>query len=266
MRLLSILFILLLLSFHSFSKDKTVSEYRYSLSGFGFSQQKLTFLSPVFYNGYSLVSTNGKVQTTKDRINSFVTEFNMDYNSNKHDSYFYSMGFDLTYNKYYLLTIKDYPKSFPRLFIGWGYWLDSEIYLKPSNTNNPLYYNLNNMACFTFCCEQKYQKVKISCEFNFTFFGIYSGSEYSSGLPYFIYEKDAGFFQAFDIGSFGMNPQSSHKLNVDFKLNAKRGMRSVRFQYEINGTLFSLNNNVKHNTFHVFKIGYLFNTVDYEHK
>ena len=266
MRLLSILFILLLLSFHSLSKDKTVSEYRYSLSGFGFSQQKLTFLSPVFYNGYSLVSTNGKVQTTKDRINSFVTEFNMDYNSNKNNSYFYSMGFDLTYNKYYLLTIKDYPKSFPRLFIGWGYWLDSEIYLKPSNTNNPLYYNFNNLFCLSLYCEKKYQKVVISDEFNYPLTGLLSGSEYSSSLPYFFNEKDASFFQAFDVGCFWKNLQVSNKLNVDYKMKTEKGLRTIRFQYEIHATLLKLNNNLKHNVFHVFKIGYLFNTVDYEHK
>jgi hypothetical protein len=255
----------LILSIQSFSKDKILTEYQYSLSGIGFSQQKISFLSPVFYNGFSLVGSSGKVKASHNRIASFSTAFNVDFNSNEHNNNIYSFGFDLFYNKYYLINLKDYPKAYPNMFIGWGYWFDSDIYVKPDNTNNPLYYNLNNLFCLSFCLEKKFPKVKISYELNVPFAGIYSGSEYSSSLPYFITEKDASFFQAFDLGSFKKNTQMENKLNVDLKINTKKGFRTIRIQYTLSGEKLLLNNNIKHNTFHVFKIGYLFNKIDYEH-
>lgn len=265
MKVASIFLSLFLVSIHSFSKDKLITEYRYSLSGIGFSQQKISFLSPVFYKGLSFVETRGNVKVSNKRINTFVSEFNVDINYNKFNRIIYSLGYDFKYDKYYLLTIKDYPKSFPNLYVGWGYWFDTEFYIKPDNTNNPLYYNLNNLFCLSLYCEKKYQKIKISDELNFPLVGLYSGSEYSNSLPYFFTEKDASFFQAFDIGCFWKNLQASNKLNIDYKMKTKKGLRTIRFQYEICSSLLHLNNNVKHNTFHVFKIGYLFNKVDYEH-
>jgi hypothetical protein len=261
----TILLLFLLISIQSFSKDKILTEYQYSLSGIGFSQQKISFLSPIFYNGFSIVSTKGKVKTTHNGITSFTNEFNVDFNSNEHNNKIYSFGFNLFYNKYYLINLKDYPKAYPNMFIGWGYWFDSDIFVKPDNTNNPLYYNLNNLFCLSFCLEKKFSKVKISYELNVPFAGIYSGSEYSSSLPYFITEKDASFFQAFDFGSFKKNTQMENKLNIDLKINTKKGIRTIRFQYMLSGEKLFLNNNLKHNTFHVFKIGYLFNKIDYEH-
>jgi len=265
MKFLCILFLFSFISINSFSKDKLLVDYQYTLNGLGLSQQKISFLSPVFYEGYSFVSTKGKVRSSNDRIASLVTEFNFDLNFNDHNSNFSSMGYDFRFSKYYLLTLKDYPKTFPKLFVGWGYWFDSDIYFKTYNTNNPLYYNFNNMFCLSFYGETKYKSVKISDELNVPFIGIYSGSEYSSSLPYFINEEDASFFQAFDIGSFGKNLQASNKLNIDYNLKTKKGLRTFRFQYEIFSTVLNLNNNLKHNTFHVFKIGYLFNKNDYEH-
>jgi len=264
-KVICVLLLFLLISTNSFSKEKIVTEYQYYLSGIGFSQQKISFLSPVFYNGFSFVNTKGKVKVSKNRINTFVSEFNLDFNLNKHNRIIYSLGYEFKFDKYYLLTIKDYPKSFPSLFVGWCYWFDSEFYVKPDNTNNPLYYNLNNLFCLSLYCEKKYQKVKISYGLNVPFIGIYSGSEYSSSLPYFVTEKNATFFQAFDIGSFKRNIQMNHSFNVDFKINTKKTIRTFRFQYEIDVALLSLNNNIKHNTFHLFKIGYLFNISNYEH-
>lgn len=265
MKIIPIIFMLSLLSICSFSKDKIVTEYQYSLSGLGFGQQKVSFLSPIFYNASSLVSSRGNVKATKNRISIFDTETDIGINYNKAGSTFYSFDFDLSYSKYYLLKIKDYPASFPDLYAGWGYWLNTDFYIKPDNTNNPFYYNFNNLVCFGIYCEKKIQKVKISNEFRLSIFGIFSGSEYSSGLPYFLTEEDASFFQAFDIGSFKTDCRGSNKLNVDFRMNTKKKVRTFRLQYEINSSVLSLNGNIKHNTFHIFKIGYLYNLSNYEH-
>lgn len=264
MKVIFILPIFLLIYIHSFSKEKLLIDYKYSLSGLGFSQQKISFLSPVFYNGYSFVSSKGKVKSSFNRITSFATEFNIDFNFNDENSNIFSTGYDFRFNKYYLLTLKDYPKRFPKLFVGWGYWTDNDIYIKTTNTNNPLYYNLNNMFCFSFYGEKEYKGVKISDELIVPFIGIYSGSEYSSNLPYFISEEDASFLQAFELGGMGKNSQMSNKLNIDYRMKTKKGLRTIRFQYEISASTLNLNNNIKLNTFHVFKIGYLFNTVNYE--
>ena len=196
---------------------------------------------------------------------SSLYETNLDLNYKNPNSYFYSLGFDYYYNSNFRLRWKNYPDNFPDLFVGFGYWLDAEFYAKTSNSNNPCYYNLNNMLTFSFCCEKKFERVKLSYEFNIPVAGIYSASEYSSGLPYFLSEKDASFFQAFHLGSFGKNFQMENKFNVDLKLKTKKGFRTYRLQYAIANDQFLLNGNCKRNVFHLFKLGYLFNTVNYEH-
>lgn len=229
-------------------------------------QQKISFLSPIFHKAYSIVSTNGKVIESSNRISSMAMDFCLDWNTTRHRSNFYSMGFDLTFNKYYLLKINDYPKNFPNLNFGCGYWLDSDIYLKPDNTNNKFYYNLNNMMCVALFCRKRFQNIEISYELNLPVLGLYSGSEYSSSLPYFTKEDNSSFFSAFKVGSLGVNEQMANKISLDYEIKTKKRVRTFRFQYAVNSSLLTLNNNTKHNTFHVFKIGYLFNIVDYEHR
>ena len=263
MRILPVLLMFLLFSLPSFSGDKVLAQYNYSLYGVGVGQQKVSFLSPLFYTGYSYVSANGKVKETSNRVTQFETNINLTSNSNHNNSNFYSAGFGLCYNKYYLFPLKDCPNSFPSFFAGWGYWLDAAIDYKPTNTNNPTCYNLNNMACVSVLCEKKFQNLRLSYQLTFPVLGIYSGSEYGSGVPYFLSEEGGNFFDAFDIGFV---TQMLNRFNADFKLKAKGGVRTLRVEYEISSTKLKLNNNVKHNTFHIFKVGYLFNKLGYEHR
>ena len=256
----------LLFGFPSFSGEKVTAQYNYSLYGVGVGQQKVSFLSPLFYNGYSYVSSNGKVTETSKRVTQFETTINLGVNSAHNYQDFYSAGFGLCYNKYYPFNLKDYPNSFPRILAGWGYWLDAAIDYKPTNTNNPTYYLLSNMASVSILCEKQLPKLRLSYMMNFPVLGIYSGSEYGSGVPFFISEEDGNFFDAFDIGSVGMNPQMRNRFNADFKLKTKSGVRTLRVEYEISSTKLKLNNNVRHYSFHIFKVGYLFNKSGYEHK
>lgn len=159
MRLKIIVFLLLLVVVPAFSADKFQTEYRYALSGIGFSQQKITYLSPLYYQGVSLVTSRGKVKLSEDRMVSSLYETNLDLNYKNPNSYFYSLGFDYYYNSNFRLRWKNYPDNFPDLFVGFGYWLDAEFYAKTSNSNNPCYYNLNNMLTFSFCCEKKFERV-----------------------------------------------------------------------------------------------------------
>lgn len=263
MRNLSVLLMFLLFSLPSFSGEKVTAQYNYSLYGVGVGQQKVSFLSPLFYTGYSYVSSNGKVTETARRVAQFETNINLTVNSNHDYNNFYSAGFGLRYNKYYPIKLKDCPNSFPRFFAGWGYWFDAEIDYKPTNTNNPTYYNLNNMACVSALCEKTFPNLKVSYLLNIPVLGIYSGSEYGSGLPYFLSEEGGNFFDAFCVGFVS---QMLNRFSADFKLKAKSGVRSLRVEYEISTTKLKLNNNVKHNNFHIFKVGYLFNKSGYEHR
>lgn len=257
---------LLLFGFPSFSGEKVTAQYNYSLYGVGVGQQKVSFLSPLFYNGYSFVTTNGKVKETTAHSSMLETTISLGANSAHNYKDFYSAGFGLSYTKYYPFNLKDYPNSFPRILAGWGYWLDAAIDYKPTNTNNPTYYLLSNMASVSILCEKQFPKLRLSYLMNIPVLGIYSGSEYGSGVPFFISEEDGNFFDAFDVGSFGMNTQMRNRFNADFKMKTKSGVRTLRVEYEISSTKLKLNNNVKHNTFHIFKVGYLFNKSGYEHK
>jgi len=265
---MKIIFVLLLLTLMcklSFSDDKIRSEFRYSLSGIGVGQQKISFLSPLFFMDYSFISSSGKVKETSSKIMSSLFETNIDLSLRTQGSFYYSFGIDYRNNLNYRLRLKDYPKSFPELFLGFGYWLDTDFYLKSENTNNPIYYNLNNMLSFSFYCEKNFQKTKISYEFEMPIVGIYSDSEYSSGLPYFLNEEKASFFRAFEIGSIRKNLQIDNKINVDFKIKVKKNINTFRVQYSFCGNKFVMNGNLKHNILHNLKIGYLFNKVGYEH-
>ncbi|HPS11738.1 MAG TPA: hypothetical protein PLB87_00590 [Prolixibacteraceae bacterium] len=159
MRLKIIVFLLLLVVVPAFSADKFQTEYRYALSGIGFSQQKITYLSPLYYQGVSLVTSRGKVKLSENRMVSSLYETNLDLNYKNPNSYFYSLGFDYYYNSNFRLRWENYPDNIPDLFVGFGYWLDAEFYAKTSNSNNPCYYNLNNMLTFSFCCEKKFERV-----------------------------------------------------------------------------------------------------------
>jgi hypothetical protein len=266
MKIVCVLLLLTLMYKFSSSDDKIRSEFRYSLSGIGVGQQKISFLSPLFYMDYSFISSSGKVKETSSKIMSSLFETNIDLSLRTPLNIYYSFGIDYRSSSNYLLRLKDYPNSFPELFLGFGYWLETDFYLKPDNTNNPIYYNLNNMLCFSFYSEKNYQKIKISYEFEMPIVGIYSDSEYSSSLPYFFNEEKASFFRAFEIGSFKKNLQIDNKINLDFKIKIKQSLNTFRVQYSFCGNKFVMNGNIKHNIFHNLKIGYLFNKVGYEHR
>lgn len=249
-----------------FSQENRINEYQYSLSGIGIGQQKVTFLSPVFYKEIHFLSTNGKVVQTPDYYTSFFVETNICNNYRGQNKNYYSIGADINRNKYYPISIKNYPKIFPKIFIGWGYWLDADFFIKPDNTNNVAYYNFNNMLCFTLSTQKDFGIANLSSEFYIPILSIYSASEYSSSLPYFINHNGESLFQAFDIGYFNTEIQSTLKLNLDFEINRKKKIRTLRLQYSLASMVFNLNNNVKHNTFHTLSIGYLFNKNNYAHK
>ena len=166
-----------------------------------------------------------------------------------------------------MLSFKNerYGTIFPKAFIGWGFWNDTEFDFKTTNTNNPFYFKVSNMACVTFALEKKLKKIYIFNEFNLPLIGIYAGTEYSSLLPYFAIEgdeKETNPLSMFDILFISQNTQLQNRFNIDFKIKSK----TIRVQYALGYKKLHLNNNAVHSASHIFKIGYLFNKTPYVHK
>jgi hypothetical protein len=234
--------------------------------GIGVSRQKLSYLSPVFYKGFSLVASNGKTKIYPSKIISSTTDTRFDFFQNWHNnSKIYSAGFDFFYTQYYLLPIENYHNKNPDVYLGWEYRLNTEANIKPDNVNNNLYYLFNNMICLSIGVTWKIKTIRIFNEFNFPLMGIYSGSNYSHSVPYFV-DEDAKFLESFDILFLSHHAQIHNRLNIDFQLNIKNQPRTFRFRYLISAEWLNLNNNITHNTFHFFQIGYLFNKIPYVHQ
>ncbi|MDR0712346.1 MAG: hypothetical protein LBF67_08415 [Prevotellaceae bacterium] len=244
--------------------DMASYEYRYKLFGAGFKQQKISFLSPLFYEGASLIySSSGKTSFQNGKLTSYYSDMYFDFLPNpNNNSMIIADGGNIEYNKYWLLKVDEETSS--NLFVGWGYWFDYQLAVKPDNTNNLLYYHFNNMGCLSFATTGRIKSVRIFDELSIPVVGVYFGSQYSSPLPYFVYEKDANFFDDFDILFINKNLQLKNTLSADFKLKFWRRYTTMRVQYVVSIRTLRLNNNEMANIYHLFKIGYLLN--NYAHK
>lgn len=93
--------------------------------------------------------------------------------------------------------------------------------------------------------------------------GVYSSSEYSSGLPYIALEKEASIIEMFSIGSLNKNYQFISTLSFDYFFNYKSFKKTLRFEWEAQAQTFKNNNLLYSGIGNTFRIGYLFNTTDY---
>ncbi len=278
MKKLITIFIVLLKSIDVLGIDNDTIRYQSKLWGLGFGQQKISFLSHVSFRNLVFASTSSKYLQTAGMVKTRTHYSNLSIgSSNISDekdlsSMMFSFNYTYILHKRYKVFRKQLPENFPTLSVGWAYCFDTGIDLKIENTNNSTYYHLNNWAGLSLGIEKKVMintmQVDLFNEFSIPVVGVYSGSEYSSSLPYFVHEKNANILQAFDIGSFETNFQLQNDFNIDFKIKPKRKRkaRTLRFQYSIDYMNLRLNNNTKHCVFHTFKIGYLLNYSNYVHK
>jgi hypothetical protein len=247
--------------------DTASYEYRYKLFGAGFKQQKISFLSPLFYDGLSLTySSSGKTSFRNGKLTSYYSDMYFDFfpNPNNSNSMIIADGGNIEYSKYYFIPNTIDTETSSNLFVGWGYWFDYQLALKPNNTNNLLYYHFNNMGCLTFAATGRIKSVRLFNELSIPVVGVYLGSQYSSPAPYFIYEEDANFFDDFDILFINKNMQLKNTLSADFKLKFKRRYTTMRVQYVVSVRTLRLNNNEMSSIYHLFRIGCLLN--NYVHK
>jgi len=249
-----------------FSQTDTsvATTYKHSLYGIGIKQQQVSYLSPLYYNGLSLMYSQGRVKPLSKNKMTSVVDVNFDIFGHSHsESVIFAFGADYTLNMLFLLPFKN--ERLPKIYAGAGGWAATEIDIKPNNVNNGMYYNINNKICFSFALEKKFKYVYIFNECNLPLFGFYFGTEYSSILPYSVVDEDAADSDVssdFKILDISQNTQIQNRLNVDFKIKS----RTLRLQYVAGYKMLRLNNNTVHNASHVLKIGYLFNKTPYVHK
>ena len=260
--------------------------YTFRLNGLGTISQKISFLSPIKYTGVNTSYDWGRFRQinnkflTKNLYFNFALTFNgNDQNTNIENPEerpiplgIYSFNYGYLFNKRYSILHNHLPKKAPLISLGWSYWLDAGLDIKPFNVNNPFYYNLNNMAGLSLGLKKRVNikkvQLDISNEFTLPLFGIYAATRYSSSLPYSTIVDDTSFWDAFQIGSFQTNFQFRNNLNLDFTIPGKKKnvKHTFRFQYGINYANLRVNNNQKIQATHIFKLGYLFNSSRYVHK
>ena len=247
------------------SPDTASYTYRYNLWGAGFKQQKISYLSPIFYEGVSLAAAaTGKASLRNRKLTTSGYDGYYDIFPNRHnENFILSLEGDYAYNKHYMLPKKVDAKISANFFVGWGWWLDYMLAFKTNNTNNLMYYHFNNMGCLTFAATGRIKSVHILNELAIPLLGLYFGSQYSGWLPYSLAEEDANLLDDLDILFINKNLQLKNRLSVDFKL-FKRSATTMRVQYELSARALRLNNNELINICHIFKIGYLLNS--YVHK
>ncbi|MFV0289620.1 MAG: hypothetical protein ACK5IJ_01780 [Mangrovibacterium sp.] len=271
-----IVLILLCWSWNVFAEElqQDSISYKFQLKGIGGGMGVIDFLAPTTYGSFILTSNkseylqhDGRV-STKNHYNNIL--FGRRRSSNSSDQYdnsdlILSYQYDFILNKRHALNLSQSFKKQLDISVGWAYWGAFGTDIKLGNTNNMLYYNLNNSLGFSVGLEKKLTikgtQFYIFNETTIPFVGIYLGSEYSSSLPYFIAEKDASLWEALHIGSFGANFQIHNDLNIDFKLKAKKKRKSriVRIRYSMDYMNLGLNNNTKHRMMHAITIGYTLN-------
>ncbi len=267
-------------------QDLDSISYRYRASGLGTLSQKITFLSPIKYSGISTNLDWGRFNQMNKKITTRTSYFNITSTLNQKDRNsevenpeerpipptISSFNYGKIFNRRYELFEKNSQKKMPSISLGWTYWLDAGLDIKFFNVNNLFYYNLNNMAGLSLGLEKRIHLKKIqldiSNEFTLPVLGVYTGTRYSSSLPYSTLIDDTNFWDAFRVGSFETNFQFRNNLNFDFTfIRKKTGVKhTLGIQYGINYANLRLNNNSKVQVNHSIKLSYLFNSSRYAHK
>ena len=238
-------------------------KYTFSTMGIGLGQNRVSYLSPILYSSYEIKYSISEYKELGKGTISTCYDIGLGLNVNKNNNIIVRIGEDYFYNRRYSLLRSQIKPDFS---IGWGYWYDDDFYIKPDNTNNVIYANLNNKACFTFDYKKTHKNLFFRNEFVIPVFGLYYGSKYSQNLPGII-EKEGRLIDAFKLGSFNTNFQFSNKCYIDLKIKTKKeGFVTLRVQYEVEYSILHLHNNIKQSINHFIQVGYLITKAFYVHK
>lgn len=173
--------------------------------GFGFPLLNYPFLSELNHSGYSLGFHSTRFCIKPEYQTQFHQHFELGvlYN-NANDSYITKLGFSGGWTKHRYISDRTLPL---RLLLGAGADAGVSVYLKEDNTNNPIAYffniSINPSILFKYKFNINETKIELGQQVDIPLFSLISSSTYSSGLPYYITEEEASFFDAMRLVSFG---------------------------------------------------------------
>ena len=173
--------------------------------GFGFPVINYSLLSSLNHSGYSISFHSTRFREKPEHLTQFHQHFEIGILYNQaNDSYITTLGFNGAWSRHWYVTNRANPL---RLLLGSGADAGTGIYLKEDNTNNPLAYIFNLSVSpdllLKYRLSIKKTSIELGQQIDIPFVSLISSSDYSSSLPYGIAEKDANFFDAMRLVSFG---------------------------------------------------------------
>jgi len=230
--------------------------------GFGFPVLNYPFLSELNHSGYSLSFHSTRFREKPDHLTQFHQHFELGtlYN-NANDSYITKLGFAGGWSRHWRVTDRTRPL---RLFVGAAADIGVNIYLKDDNTNNPIAYFFNLSLSPGILLKYRFNindtKIELGQQMDFPLGSLISSSSYSSGLPYGIIEKEASFFDAMRLASFGSLKKCATITTLDItpSLERRRKMPVFRVSYMFSGMTYSNGDFTIKSVDHLFLFGMIF--------
>ena len=212
--------------------------------GVGFPAINYSLLSPLNYSGYSVNFHSIRFLDKPEHLTQFQMHFELGllYND-ANDSYITTLGFNGGWSRHWHVSDRSRPL---RLLLGVGFDAGVSIYMKEDNTNNPMAYffnlsvNPDILVKYRWFNSQK-TKFELGQQIYFPVGSLISSSDYSSTLPPGFSEKDANFFDAMRLASFGSFRKYVTVTTLDITpALARRQKRPVfRISYVFSGMNYS---------------------------
>ncbi len=256
------LIIALAISLHVFADDTI--KYVNNAASIGFGKSNISFLSPITYTTCAVGFTNQKTNVFPNKEKIFFYKTEMGLHANVNQNIMFDVSADALWGQYH--TISYVPASAFNLYVGYAYWGDGGVYIKPDNINNVLYTHINNMAAMVIVASKHYRNMYFKNTFSMPLYGVYYGSSFSQNIPGII-EKENTIWEACKFGSFNINTQLSNNFTFDIRIKHKKTKcQTLRIEYSIEYAKLQLNNNVKQTVLHEFKFSTLINKSFYNHE
>jgi len=208
--------------------------------GVGFPTVNYSLLSPLNHSGYSLNFHSTRFLEKPEYMSQFQLHFELGllYND-ANDSYITTLGFNGGWSRHWKASDPARPL---RLLLGAGTDAGVNIYMKEDNTNNPLAYFFNLSVNPDIMIKYRWfngkkTKFELGQQIYSPLGSLISSSGYSSSLPYGITEKEASFFEAMRLVSFGSFRKCTTITTLDITpaLERRQKLPVFRISYIFSG-------------------------------
>ena len=230
--------------------------------GVGFPSVNYPMLSPLNYSGYSLSFHSTRFRDKPKYLTQFQmhSELGLLYND-ANDSYITTLGFNGGWSRHWYITDRTRPL---RLMLGGGVDAGVDLYLKEDNTNNPLAYFFNISVSPGILVKYRINtgktKFELGQQIDVPVGSLVSSSGYSTILPHELIEKDADFFDAMRLVSFGSLKKcmSITSLDITPSLEKRQNWPVFRISYMFSGMKYSNGDFTIKSVEHVILFGAIF--------